>query len=69
MQFIAAITAIANAILEVITLGYKVAKLWRESQLNGWVKDGRTLAAAIDGAKTDEERSALAKILFEHRAS
>jgi len=69
MQFIAAITAVANAFLALVTLGYKVAQLWRESQLKGWVKDGRNLAQALDGATTEEARRELAKAIFSHRAS
>ena len=64
MGWVEAITAVATLITGIITLGYKVALLWRESQLKGWVKDGAKLSAAIDGAKTEEERAILAKLLF-----
>ena len=68
MEWVAAITAVATLLAEVITLGYKVARLWRESQLKGWVKDGRKISEAINGAKTEEERAVLSKLLFERRS-
>jgi len=68
MGWAQAITAVASFFSELFTLGYKVAKLWKEAQLKGWVKDGVKLSAAIDGAKTEDERALLAKLLFQHRA-
>lgn len=63
---IAAITAAAQAIMELITLGYKAAALLREAKKRGWIEEGRTLTQVIDGAKTNEERAILAKRLFNH---
>lgn len=63
---IAAITAAATALMELITLGYKAAALLREAKKRGWIEEGRTLTQVIDGAKTDEERAILAKRLFDH---
>lgn len=65
------ITTIGAAIAlltEIITLGYKAWSLFSEAKRKGWINDGRTLSQTIEGAKTDEERSNLAKLLFEHRA-
>ena len=63
---IAAITAAATALMELITLWYKAAALLREAKKRGWIEEGRTLTQVIDGAKTDEERAILAKRLFDH---
>lgn len=62
------IGAIAAVIYEVIVLGVKAYNLYAEAKRKGWVKDGQTINQAINSAKTDEERSALARRLFEHRA-
>lgn len=66
MQFVAMIQAVASAITELITLGWKIAALWKEAQTKKWVTDGRKLSVVISEAKTDEERKALAKALFNH---
>ena len=60
------ITVIATALTEIFTLGYKVYNLIKEAKLKGWVNDGRTLSQQITEAKTDEDRAALAKRLFNH---
>lgn len=62
------ISAIAAAITQIITLGYKVASLFSEAKKRGWISDGRTLSVVISEAKNDEERAKLARLLFEHRA-
>lgn len=59
-------TAIISILNELFTLGYKIAALRREAKAKGWIKDGRSLSAIIEEAKTDEERSAIARRLFEH---
>ncbi len=59
------IAAIATALTELITLGYKAFALFKEAKEKGWIKDGRLLSAAITEAKTDEERAKLAKLLFD----
>lgn len=60
------ITVIATALTEIFTLGYKVYYLIKEAKLKGWINDGRTLSQQILEAKTDEDRAALAKRLFNH---
>ena len=62
----AQIAAIATALTEIFTLGYKVWNLIREAKEKGWVKDGMSLAQQISEAKTNEERMALARKLYEH---
>ncbi|HNC40292.1 MAG TPA: hypothetical protein PK522_00755 [Nitrosomonas sp.] len=60
------VSAIASALIEIITLGYKVYDLIHEAKRKGWVSDGRSLSQQIAEAKTDEERAELAKRLFNH---
>lgn len=68
MGYLAAITAAVTLVTELITLGYKAAALLSEARRKGWVKEGISIANAINEAKTDEERATLARRLFEHRA-
>lgn len=60
------VSAIANAILEIFTLGYKVYGLIHEAKRKGWINEGRSLTQQITEAKTDEERAELARRLFKH---
>lgn len=62
------IAAIATALTEIITLGYKAFSLIREAKRRGWVSDGRSLSQQISEAKTDEERAELARRLYNHIA-
>lgn len=62
-------SALLASIAEILTLGWKVFLLWRESKAKKWVDQGRSLAQIISEAKTDEERAELARKLFNHRAS
>lgn len=64
----ATFSAIVTGLAEIFTLGFKAYNLYQEAKAKGWVKDGRTLSQAIDGAKTDEDRANLSKLLFEHRS-
>lgn len=59
-------TAIISILNELFTLGYKIAALRKEAKAKGWIKDGRSLTQMISEAKTDEDRSNLARRLFEH---
>ena len=59
--------AVIALINEVFTLGWKAYSLFKEAQRKGWIERGRALSISISEAKTDEERSALARRLFEHR--
>ena len=65
---IVTIGAAITFLTELITLGYKAFALFSEAKRKGWINDGRTLSVAISEAKTDEDRSKLARLLFEHRA-
>lgn len=59
------VAAILTAVSEILTLGFKVYFLIKEAKLKGWVKDGRSLSTQLTEAKTDEERAALARRLYE----
>lgn len=61
-------TAILTAISEILTLGWKVFSLWKESKSKGWVISGRSLSVQLTEAKTDDERANLARLLFNQRA-
>lgn len=62
------IAAIALAISDLISLGAKVIALFTEAKKKGWIKDGNALREKIQIAKTDDERMALARALFEHES-
>lgn len=62
------IAAIAGAISGLVTLGYKLAKLYKEAKAKGWIEKNNDLSQAIAEAKTDEERRKLARALFNNRA-
>ena len=61
-----AISAIATAISELVGVGWHLYGLFKEAKKRGWIRDGSDLISQIRGAKTDEERMALARRLFEH---
>lgn len=67
-MWISLITAAITLTTEMIVLGYKVARLWREAKQKKWIKEGREISQMIDEAKTDEDRRKLAEALFNHRA-
>lgn len=58
------VATIATALLEIFTLGYKVFNLFKEAKDKKWIDSGRLLSHTISEAKTDEERSKLARDLF-----
>lgn len=60
------ISVIASALIEIITLGYKLFGLIHEAKRKKWINDGRSLSQQISEAKTDEERAELARRLFNH---
>lgn len=61
------ISAALVILKEFFTIGYKLWNLFKEAKRNGWITEGRTLSSYISEAKTDEERAALARRLFNHR--
>jgi hypothetical protein len=64
VPFLAAVTAFFEAIPAILTL----IRFYQDAKQKGWIEKGRDLATEIKGANSDEERMALAKRLFEHRA-
>lgn len=61
-------SAVIQLINQIIPLVIGLAKLYKEAKLKGWINDGVSLQLKINEAKTDEERMALAKSIFNHRA-
>jgi hypothetical protein len=62
------LAAIATALTEIITLGYKIWGLFQESKQKGWVDNAQLITQQINGATTDEARADLAKRLFDNGA-
>lgn len=60
------LSAIALAISDLIMVGSNVIAFYKEAKKNGWINSANGLRAKISDAKTQEERMALAKLLFEH---
>lgn len=63
-SILTAVTAFFEAVPAILAL----IRLYQDAKQKGWIKEGRELAQEVKGATTDEERMALAKRLFEHRA-
>jgi hypothetical protein len=61
-------SSIVKAINEGAPLIFQLIRLYQESRHKGWVETQRKLALEIKEAKTDEERMALARRLFNARA-
>lgn len=62
------ILAISEAITALVPVFWKLFNLYKEARQKGWIKEGNGLIKQVQGAKTDEERLALARDLFNHRA-
>jgi hypothetical protein len=60
--------AFVTAVSASLATFWKLWSLFVESKRKGWVTDTRALSNKISEAETDEERAALAKSLFDHRA-
>lgn len=52
---------------ELILLGVRMVALYLEAKRKEWIKEGKFISEALKNAKTDEDRAALAKRLFDHR--
>jgi hypothetical protein len=52
-----------KALLELFRLVSGLLSLYAQARREGWLQEGREVAKAIQEAKTDEERKALAKRL------
>lgn len=59
--------SILTLLTELVLLGAKILALYREAKRKEWVKEGRLLSEALKDAKTDDDRAALAKRLFDRR--
>ena len=57
------------ALLEIINLLKGVVLLYRDAKREGWLEEGRELAKAINGAKTNDERKELVRRLADYRKS
>lgn len=62
------LSAIA-ALIELINLLKGVVVLYRDAKREGWLEEGRELAKAISGAKTNDERKELVRRLSDYRKS
>lgn len=59
--------SILTLLTELVLLGARILALYREAKRKEWVKEGRLLSEALKDAKTDDDRAALAKRLFDRR--
>lgn len=55
-----------KTIIEALTLLKVISDLVKRAKLEGWIQDGRELAARLERAKTDEERHDLAEARNKH---
>ena len=59
--------SILTLLTELVLLGARILALYREAKRKEWIKEGRLLSEALKDAKTDDDRAALAKRLFDRR--
>lgn len=59
--------SILTLLTELVLLGARILALYREAKRKEWVKEGRLLSEALKNAKTDNDRAALARRLFDRR--
>ena len=59
--------SILTLLTELVLLGARILALYREAKRKEWVKEGRLLSEALKDAKTDDDRAALARRLFDRR--
>jgi hypothetical protein len=60
-------SSILTLLTELVLLGARILALYREAKRKEWVKEGRLLSEALKDAKTDDDRAALARRLFDRR--
>lgn len=58
---------IVRLLTELVLLGARILALYREAKRKEWIKEGKLISEALKDAKTDEDRAALARRLFDHR--
>lgn len=59
--------SILTLLTELVLLGARILALYREAKRKEWVKEGKLISEALKDAKTDDDRAALARRLFDHR--
>jgi hypothetical protein len=59
--------SIVTLLTELVLLGARILALYREAKRKEWIKEGRLISEALKDAKTDDDRAALARRLFDHR--
>lgn len=60
-------SSILTLLTELVLLGARILALYREAKRKEWIKEGRLISEALKDAKTDDDRAALARRLFDHR--
>jgi hypothetical protein len=58
---------IIRLLTELVLLGARILALYREAKRKEWIKEGKLISEALKDAKTDDDRAALARRLFDHR--
>ncbi len=59
--------SIVTLLTELVLLGARILALYREAKRKEWIKEGKLISEALKDAKTDDDRAALARRLFDHR--
>lgn len=59
--------SILTLLTELVLLGARILALYREAKRKEWIKEGRLISEALKDAKTDDDRAALARRLFDRR--
>jgi hypothetical protein len=60
-------TSIIKLLTELVLLGAKILALYHEAKRKEWIKEGKLISDSLREAKTDDDRAALARRLFDHR--
>jgi hypothetical protein len=58
---------IVRLLTELVLLGARILALYQEAKRKEWIKEGKLISEALKDAKTDDDRAALARRLFDHR--
>lgn len=66
MQYLIALKELFTGFLEIMNLVKQAYALYQQAKLEGWLDEGKALAAKIKGAQTDEERRKLVRDLVGH---
>lgn len=63
---LAGVIAAIRGLMELVVLLKEALALYKQAKKEGWIQEGREIAARIKGAKTDEERKKLVRELAGH---